>query len=85
MTSLAAAHGSGVVEAVRTTRHWHKRIVRSGPHTLLPYRENPPDWEIGDDPVKHRLRDDLSEVFAAGKAIFKEHPEIAGEQLKPVR
>lgn len=25
--------------AVRT--HWHKRVVRSGPHTLLPYTQNP--------------------------------------------
>lgn len=22
-------------------KHWHKRVVRSGPHTLLPYRANP--------------------------------------------
>src|SRR5690348_3507816 len=32
-----------------TTRHWHKRIVRCGPNTLRPYRENPPDRVIGAD------------------------------------
>lgn len=26
---------------VRT--HWHKRIIRSGPNTLKPFEENPPD------------------------------------------
>jgi len=33
------------------TRHWHKRIVRSGPHTLFPYRENPPDRVIEADDI----------------------------------
>src|ERR1700733_1004159 len=67
-------------------KHWHKRIVRSGANTLMPYNENPPDlviqaddilffdfgpifedWEadfgrtyvIGDDPVKHKLKNDI--------------------------
>lgn len=89
-------------------RHWHKRIVRSGPHTLMPYRENPPDrlmthddivfadfgpifegweadfgrtWVLGDDPVKLRLRDDLAELFAAGRTYFDAHSELTGEQL----
>src|SRR4051794_6278221 len=31
------------------SRHWHKRIVRSGPNTLQPYAENPPDLVITDD------------------------------------
>ena len=89
-------------------RFWHKRIVRSGPNTLEPYRQNPPDriigdddivfcdfgplfeeWEadfgrtfvLGDDPAKHRLRDDLPSVFAAGRHYFESHPDITGEQL----
>jgi Xaa-Pro aminopeptidase len=89
-------------------RFWHKRIVRSGPNTLLPYRENPPDlvigdddivfcdfgpifldWEadfgrtfvLGDDPVKHRLRDDLPRLFEAGRSFFDADPEVTGEQL----
>jgi Xaa-Pro dipeptidase len=89
-------------------RFWHKRIVRAGPNTLLPYAENPPDrvigeddiafcdfgpifeeWEadfgrtyvLGDDPVKHHLRDDLARLFDAGRAYFDATPEITGEQL----
>jgi Xaa-Pro aminopeptidase len=89
-------------------RHWHKRIVRSGPNTLQPYHVNPPDrvmtdddivfadfgpvfdgweadygrtWVIGDDPVKLRLRDDLAQVFAAGKRFFDERPEVTGGEL----
>src|SRR5262245_38766855 len=75
-------------------RHWHKRIVRSGPNTLRPYQENAPDrvmtvndivfadfgpifagweadfgrtWVLGEDPMKLSMRDDLCEVFTAGK------------------
>jgi Xaa-Pro aminopeptidase len=44
------------------TRHWHKRIVRSGPHTLHPYRENPPDRIIEADDI----------VFADFGPIFEE-------------
>jgi Xaa-Pro aminopeptidase len=45
-----------------TTRHWHKRIVRSGPNTLFPYRENPPDRVIEPDDI----------VFADFGPIFEE-------------
>jgi Xaa-Pro aminopeptidase len=38
-------------------------------------------YVVGDDPVKHQLRDDLAVVFAEGKAHFEAHPEITGEQL----
>ncbi|MFR9806748.1 M24 family metallopeptidase [Pseudonocardia sp. RS010] len=95
-------------ELFGTDRHWHKRVVRSGPNTLLPYKENPPDrsigaddivfldlgpifadWEadfgrtfvLGDDPVKHRLRDDLPRLFAAGRDHFEAHPGISGAEL----
>jgi Xaa-Pro aminopeptidase len=44
------------------TRHWHKRIVRSGPHTLKPYKENPPDRVIEPDDI----------VFADFGPIFEE-------------
>ncbi|MBK3576274.1 aminopeptidase P family protein [Streptomyces sp. MBT65] len=95
-------------EMFGTTRHWHKRIIRSGPNTLAPYKENPPDrvigaddivfadfgpifeeyeadfgrtFVLGDDPVKHRLRDDLPEVFAAGRRFFENTPDITGARL----
>ena len=67
-----------------TTKYWHKRIVRAGPNTLQPYRENRPDrvigtddivfadfgrtFVLGDDPVKLRLRDALAVIFVAAPA-----------------
>lgn len=33
------------------TRHWHKRIIRSGPNTLQPYQENPPDRAMTEDDI----------------------------------
>lgn len=32
-------------------RYWHKRIVRSGPNTLHPYRVNPPDRVLAADDI----------------------------------
>ena len=49
-------------EMFGTTKHWHKRIIRSGPHTLQPYRENPPDRVIEADDI----------VFADFGPIFEE-------------
>jgi Xaa-Pro aminopeptidase len=56
------------------TRHWHKRIVRSGPHTLSPYRENPPDRLIEADdivfadfgPVFEKFEADLGRTYVLG-------------------
>ena len=89
-------------------RHWHKRIVRSGPNTLRPYQESAPDrvmtdddivfadigpvfggWEadfgrtrvIGRDPTKLRMRDDLAEVFTAGRRFFESNPDLAAADL----
>lgn len=47
------------------------------------------DWEadfgrtyvLGDDPVKHRLRDALPTVFDAGRAHFAATPDITGTEL----
>jgi Xaa-Pro aminopeptidase len=47
------------------SRHWHKRIVRSGPHTLLPYKEDPPDRVIEDDDI---VFTDFGPVFEAWEA-----------------
>ena len=57
-----------------TTRHWHKRIVRSGPHTLFPYRENPPDRIIQPDdiafadfgPIFEDFEADLGRTYVLG-------------------
>ncbi|HMG66782.1 MAG TPA: M24 family metallopeptidase [Chitinophagaceae bacterium] len=32
-------------------KHWHKRIVRSGANTLLPYKENPPGLVLQEDDI----------------------------------
>jgi Xaa-Pro aminopeptidase len=55
-------------------RHWHKRIVRAGPNTLEPYRQNPPDRVIaGDDivfcdfgPIFEDWEADLGRTFVLG-------------------
>ena len=36
---------------------------------------------IGDDPVKHRLRDDLPRIWDAARAHFEATPDISGAQL----
>ena len=61
------------------SRHWHKRIVRSGPNTLHPYRENPPDLVIGEDdivffdfgPVFERWEADFGRTFVLGEDPVK--------------
>lgn len=55
-------------------KYWHKRIVRAGPNTLLPYRENPPDLVIGADdilffdfgPVFEEWEADVGRTFVLG-------------------
>lgn len=42
-------------------RYWHKRIVRSGPNSVLPYDHNPPDRVIQEDDIAWI---DLGPVFA---------------------
>lgn len=50
-----------------TTRHWHKRIVRSGENTLETARDNPPDRMIGDDEI---VFIDLGPIFEEWEADF---------------
>jgi len=47
--------------------YWHKRIVRAGSNTLLPYAENPPDRTIADDDIVFL---DLGPVFEDWEADF---------------
>ena len=54
-------------ELFGTTRHWHKRIVRSGEHTLLPYRENPPDRVMTEDDIVFA---DFGPIFEGWEADF---------------
>lgn len=50
---------------VRT--HWHKRVIRSGPNTLSPFSDNPPDRIIEPGDI---LYVDLGPVFEAWEADF---------------
>lgn len=50
---------------VRT--HWHKRVVRAGPNTLSPFKEDPPDRMIEDGDI---LYVDLGPVFEEWEADF---------------
>lgn len=49
------------------TTYWHKRIVRAGRNTLLPYAENPPDLRIEADDI---LFLDFGPVFEQWEADF---------------
>ncbi len=59
--------------------HWHKRIVRAGPNTLEPYREDPPDRVIvADDivfcdfgPIFEDWEADLGRTFVIGDDPIK--------------
>ncbi|PSL44758.1 metallopeptidase family M24 [Chitinophaga niastensis] len=89
-------------------KYWHKRIVRTGPNTLHPYNENPPDliireddilfidfgpvfedWEadfgrtyvIGNDPLKHKLKNDIESAWQETKDWFGKQEQLTGAQL----
>jgi Xaa-Pro dipeptidase len=89
-------------------KYWHKRIVRAGPNTLRPYRDNPPnlvvreddilfldfgpvfeDWEadfgrtyvIGDDPYKHKLRNDIESAWYETREWFSKQSKVTGAEL----
>lgn len=61
------------------TRHWHKRIVRSGQNTLSPYRKNPPDRMIEADdivftdfgPIFEEFEADLGRTYVLGEDPVK--------------
>jgi Xaa-Pro dipeptidase len=48
-------------------RHWHKRIARAGPNTLLTYHDDPQDRRIEDDDIVYL---DFGPVFEAFEADF---------------
>ncbi len=49
------------------SRHWHQRIVRSGPNTLLTYHDPPIDRQLADDDIVYL---DFGPVFDAWEADF---------------
>jgi Xaa-Pro dipeptidase len=48
-------------------KHWHRRVVRSGPHTRMLFRELPPDRAIEEDDI---VSLDLGPVFGDLEADF---------------
>src|SRR5882757_7885453 len=48
-------------------RHWHKRVVRAGPNTVLGYHAEPPDRRVADDDVVYL---DLGPVFESWEADY---------------
>jgi Xaa-Pro dipeptidase len=54
-------------EMFGVTRHWHRRIVRAGENTLLPFKEHPPDRVIADDDIAFL---DLGPIFEEWEADF---------------
>lgn len=75
-------------------KYWHKRIVRSGKNTLLPYKENPPSLVIQDDdilffdfgPVFEEWEADFGRTYVIGndsrKLKLKQDVELAWEEGK---
>lgn len=61
------------------SRHWHKRIVRSGPNTLHPFKANPPDRAIGDDDIVFL---DFGPIFAEWEADFGRTYVLGGDPVK---
>jgi Xaa-Pro dipeptidase len=61
------------------TTYWHKRIVRAGKNTLMPYAENPPDLAIGADDI---LFLDLGPVFEEWEADFGRTFVLGSDPLK---
>ncbi|MFG3056158.1 M24 family metallopeptidase [Kitasatospora sp. NPDC048239] len=66
-------------EMFGTTKHWHKRIVRSGPNTLAPYQENPPDRVIGADDIAFA---DFGPIFEEYEADFGRTYVFGGDPEK---
>lgn len=61
------------------TTYWHKRIVRAGKNTLLPYAENQPDLILGADDI---LFLDLGPVFEHWEADFDRTFVLGSDPLK---
>lgn len=61
------------------TKYWHKRIVRAGENTLLPYDENPPDLTVSDDDI---LFVDLGPVFEEWEADFGRTFVLGSDPMK---
>ncbi|HEY6900784.1 MAG TPA: M24 family metallopeptidase [Puia sp.] len=60
-------------------KYWHKRIVRSGPNTLQPYDENPPNLTLQSDDI---LFFDFGPIFEDWEADFGRTYVIGSDPVK---
>lgn len=60
-------------------KYWHKRIVRSGKNTLLPYKENPPDLILQSDDI---LFFDFGPIFDEWEADYGRTYVIGNDKKK---
>jgi Xaa-Pro aminopeptidase len=61
------------------SRYWHKRIVRAGPNTLEPYRQNPPDRALAEDDI---VFCDFGPIFEQWEADFGRTFVLGGDPVK---
>ena len=66
-------------EVLGIKKFWHKRIVRSGKNTLLPYKENPPDLILQKDDI---LFFDFGPVFEDWEADIGKTVVLGNDRLK---
>lgn len=60
-------------------RHWHKRVVRCGPNTVLTYHSDPPDRRLAGDDVVYL---DFGPLFEEWEADFGRTYVIGHDPLK---
>jgi Xaa-Pro aminopeptidase len=60
-------------------RHWHKRVVRCGPNTVLTYHAEPPDRRTTDDDVVYL---DFGPLFEEWEADFGRTYVLGQDPLK---
>jgi Xaa-Pro dipeptidase len=60
-------------------RHWHKRVVRAGPNTVLGYYAEPPDRRVADDDVVYL---DFGPLFEEWEADFGRTYVLGQDPLK---
>lgn len=60
-------------------KYWHKRIIRAGKNTLLPYNENPPNLTLREDEI---LFLDFGPIFEDWEADFGRTYVIGNDPVK---
>src|SRR5262249_30802851 len=66
-SELSAEIYALAAEKLGVRRHWHKRVVRAGPNSVLGYYSEPPDRAIAEDDCVYL---DFGPVFGEWEADF---------------